>query len=89
MRTPAYTRQFQRDVRRMKRRGKDMEKLRRMIRSLTEGRKPDPLHRDRGLVGEWKGRRECHLEYDWLLIYKLESDLITFERTGSHSDLFR
>jgi len=42
----------------------------------------------RKLIGNWVGRRECHIESDWLLIYKLEDEHIIFERTGSHSDLF-
>ncbi|MCB2206417.1 type II toxin-antitoxin system YafQ family toxin [bacterium] len=89
MRTPSYTRQFERDVQRMKRRGKPMEKLKSMIRTLVEERTPDPLHRDHALIGNWKGRRECHLEYDWLLIYKIDADRIIFERTGTHTDLFK
>lgn len=41
------------------------------------------------LLGNWQGRRECHIEADWLLIYKPESERVIFERTGSHADLFR
>ncbi len=48
----------------------------------------DPKHKDHPLRGEWEGHRECHLEGDWLLIYRIEGDQITFERTGTHSDLF-
>jgi mRNA interferase YafQ len=48
----------------------------------------DPVHNDHRLKGEWAGHRECHLKPDWLLIYKIEGDEITFERTGTHSDLF-
>jgi len=44
---------------------------------------------DHGLVGSYVKRRECHIEPDWLLIYKLETEDIIFERTGSHSDLFK
>ena len=45
-------------------------------------------HKDHPLRGEWKGHRECHLEPDWLLIYRVEGGVITFERTGTHADLF-
>jgi mRNA interferase YafQ len=48
----------------------------------------DVAHNDHPLRGEWGGHRECHLAPDWLLIYKIEDDEITFERTGTHSDLF-
>lgn len=45
--------------------------------------------RDHKLIGNYQGRRECHLSGDWLLIYKLENDTVIFERTGSHSELFK
>jgi len=48
----------------------------------------EPSFRDHPLKGVWAGHRECHLEPDWLLIYRIEGDEITFERTGTHSDLF-
>lgn len=89
MLTPVYTRQFDRDVKRMKRRGKNLDKLKIIIRSLLREGQLDPIHRDHKLIGNWQGRRECHMESDWLLIYKYEIDRITFERTGSHSDLYR
>ena len=47
-----------------------------------------PKFRDKNLVGDFIGRRECHIEPDWLLIYKIDKDEIIFERTGTHSDLF-
>ena len=87
--TPVYTRQFERDSKRMKKRRKKTEKLKIILRSLIEEEELDPIHRDHKLIGNWLGRRECHIESDWLLIYKMEDDRIIFERTGSHSDLFR
>lgn len=89
MRTPVYTRQFERDVKKARKRGKNMEKLKIIARALIAGDKLDPLQRDHRLVGGYAGRRECHIEADWLLIYKVDGDRIIFERTGSHSDLFR
>ena len=88
MRTPVYTRQFERDIKRARKRGKDLDKFKIIARVLIERKKLDPLHRDHQLMGDYAGRRECHIEADWLLIYKLEKDQIVFERTGSHSDLF-
>ncbi len=88
MRRPVYTRQFERDVKRAKRRGKNLDKLKIIARTLIEGGKLDPLQRDHRLVGDYHGRRECHIEADWLLIYKIEGDRLVFERTGSHADLF-
>ena len=65
-----------------------MEKFILVAEALIEGQELDPIHRDHKLIGNFVGRRECHLESDWLLIYKLSEDRIVFERMGSHSDLF-
>ena len=89
MLNPVYTRQFGRDIKRMKRRGKNPEKLKIIILSLISEEPLDPIHRDHKLIGNWQGRRECHIEADWLLIYKTDIDRIVLERTGTHSDLFR
>jgi mRNA interferase YafQ len=89
MLTPTYTKQFERDAKRMKKRGKNLEKLKIIIRSLVAEEPLDDIHRDHKLIGNWKGRRECHIESDWLLINQVESDRVVFERTGTHSDLFQ
>ncbi len=86
---PAYTKQFARDVKRAQKRGKNLEKLKIVVRALIAGHPPDAVHRDHRLVGNYAGRRECHLESDWLLIYKVEETRIIFERTGTHADLFK
>lgn len=89
MYSPVYTRQFDKDVKRCKRRGKNFEKLKIIIRSLLSGESLDPIHRDHKLTGNYSGRRECHIESDWLLVYKTDDESITFERLGTHSDLFK
>ena len=89
MYTPVYTRQFEKDVKRLQKRKKNLEKLKIIVRTLLAGGPLDPIHRDHKLVGDYKGRRECHIESDWLLIYKVAGGLIIFERTGTHSDLIR
>jgi mRNA interferase YafQ len=48
----------------------------------------EPSYHDHRLKGAWAGHRECHLKPDWLLIYKIVGQEITFERTGTHADLF-
>lgn len=88
MRIPNFTNQFERDLRRMQKRGKAIEKLKTVIAVLVEEQPLAERYRDHVLVGNWRGRRECHIEPDWLLIYKLQADEIIFERTGSHADLF-
>lgn len=84
-----YTSQFKRDYKRIKKQNKDLSKLRPVIEILASGNELDPKYKDHTLIGEWKGYRDCHIEFDWLLIYKRTSDIITLQRTGSHSELFK
>lgn len=86
---PVYTRQFERDLKKIRKRGKNLDKIKIIIRTLLAEEALDRIHRDHKLIGNWQGRRECHIESDWLLIYKYGIDCIVFERTGTHSDLFR
>ena len=89
MRRPSYTRQFEKDLQRMLKRGKDADKLKMVIATLVDEEPLAERYRDHVLVGSYRGRRECHVEPDWLLIYKLLDDEVIFERTGSHADLFK
>ena len=88
MRRPVRTNQFKKDVKLAQRRGKNLVKLRVVIQRLINEEKLEPRHKDHPLHGPYQGRRECHLEPDWLLIYKLDGEDIIFERTGTHADLF-
>jgi len=88
MRKPSFTKQFEKDVKRLRKRGKDLQKLKLVLSNLIAGDQLEVQYRDHILIGNYKGRRECHVEPNWLLIYKLEDDEIIFERTGTHSDLF-
>lgn len=89
MYTPVYTKQFAKDVKRCQRRGNNLEKFKLLARTLLAGRKPDPIHRDHKLTGNLIGRRDCRIESDWVLIYRIDGDRIIFERMGTHSDLFK
>ncbi len=89
MHTPIYTKQFDKDIKRAVRRGKNIEKFKMIVRTLLAGDPLDPIHRDHKLTGNYAGRRDCHIESDWLLIYKFENEFIVFERMGTHSDLFK
>ena len=89
MRTPVYTRQFERDLKLALRRGKNLEKFKIIARTLLAGQPLDPIHRDHRLVGNYAGRRDCQIESDWLLIYKIHGDHLIFERMGTHADLFK
>lgn len=88
---PQESTRFRRDLRRSKKRGKDLEKLKSVVRLLVEEQPLPERYRDHNLVGDWFGYRECHIEPDWLLLYKIERDqgILTLVRTGTHSDLFR
>lgn len=72
----------------MEKRGKALSKIKKVIRKLVNEERLEAYFKDHKLVGNYKGRRECHIESDWLLIYKLLDTEVIFERTGSHSDLF-
>ncbi len=88
MRRPTFTKQFERDLKLAKKRGKDLEKVKAIIASLIEELPLEERYRDHLLIGNYRGRRECHIESNWLLIYFLEDAEIIFERTGTHADLF-
>lgn len=88
MLTPIYKNKFEQDLKRTLKRGKDAEKLKSIIRELVAGKKLAPKFREHKLVGNYRDRYECHIEPDWLLVYKRSETEIIFERTGSHSDLF-
>jgi len=85
---PTYTKQFAKDIKRMQKREKPQEKIKVVITKLVNEERLDANYKDYKLVGNYKGRRECHIEPDWLLVYKIKENEIIFERTGTHSDLF-
>ena len=80
--------QFRRDVKLAEKRGKDMAKLRELIELLAAGSPLPARYKDHSLGGEWRHFRDCHIEPDWLLIYKVDGDDLYLVRTGTHSDLF-
>ena len=84
-----YTSQFKRDYKRIKKQNKDLSKLRTVIETLVTGNDLEPKYKDHPLIGEWKGYRDCHIEPDWILIYKRTPEILTLQRTGSHSELFK
>ena len=82
------TSQFKRDVKKAKRRGKDTDRLKEVIVLLVQGQALPAKHKDHQLKGVNKDFRECHIEPDWLLTYRIEANLLQLVTTGSHSDLF-
>lgn len=86
---PVYSKRFGRDVRKIVRRGKDTEKLKKIIGMLIRGEKLDEQYKNHPLKGKYKDCHDCHIEPDWILIYRTEGDAIQFVRKGSHADLFK
>lgn len=82
------TSQFRKDIKRQSKRGKDLQKLKDVIELLSAGQALPIQNRDHALTGDWMGWRDCHLDPDWLLIYKLGQEELVLGRTGTHSDLF-
>jgi mRNA interferase YafQ len=85
-----WTTQFKKDYKLAQKRGQDIDVLDDCIRVLAAGKELAPKFRDHNLTGRWSGHRECHIEPDWLLIYRIEGNdlILILARTGSHSDLF-
>ncbi len=88
MRQPDYSGQFKRDVKQSQKRGKDMDRLKVLLGLLIAGKLLPANYLDHPLKGGWRGFRDAHIELDWLLIYKIVGDVVRFERTGRHTDLF-
>ena len=89
MRKVSLTAQFEKDVKRAKKRSCDMRKLSEVIRLLGQGDLEDRQYRDHSLKGKYEGLRECHLSPDWLLIYHSSMEQVLLVRTGTHAGLFR
>lgn len=82
--------QFRRDLKLAKKRGLKLECLTAVINTLAAQKPLDDKYRDHNLTGNYRGFRECHIEPDWLLVYRIDNDelaLFLF-RTGTHADLF-
>ena len=85
----AVTAQFRKDYKLAKKRGLNMEALAKVVALLAKGKALPEKNRDHSLTGNWIGHRECHVLPDWLLIYRIEENVLvlTLTRTGTHSDL--
>ncbi len=83
------TSRFEKDYRKAIKSGRDMARLKRTMTWIANEYTLPLEMRDHKLIGNYQGRRECHLAGDWLLIYKLKKDTVIFERTGSHSELLK
>lgn len=83
------TKRFQADLKKISRSGSyDLSHLEKVIDLICMGEQLPLKYKDHALIGNWNGRRECHIKPDWLLIYIEKDDYIELVRTGSHSQLF-
>ena len=81
---------FRRDLKALKKRGLDLELLNAVVDNLAARQPLEEKHRDHALTGDYAGFRECHIQPDWLLIYRIDEDelFLLLSRSGTHSDLF-
>lgn len=84
------TTRFQKDLKRIQKRGYDIALLADIIKKLANGETLPPKNADHALSGDYSGCRECHITPDWLLVYEIDNNelYLYLTRTGSHSDLF-
>ena len=88
MLTPVFENNLKKDIKRLQKRGKNLHKLKTLIDKLLNNQELETKYKDHALSGNWKGYRDCHIEPDWLLIYKTTETHLFLVRKGSHSDLF-
>lgn len=84
------TTRFKKDLKTIIKRGYNIQLLQDVISLLTSGSPLPEKNKGHALSGNWSGYRECHITPDWLLVYKINDDILvlTLTRTGTHSDLF-
>lgn len=85
----SFRNQLKKELKQQEKRGKDLKKFLEVVEKLAHEKPLEPKHKNHRLVGNFKGRWECHIEPDWLLVYFKTNEEIIFERTGTHSDLFK
>ena len=83
-----YSTRFKKDFKTCVKRGYQMPLLQQAIDTLRIPAPLPPKNKDHNLSGNYSGYRECHIEPDWLLIYKQTEDELRLDRTGTHADLF-
>jgi len=81
---------FKKDVKLIIKQGKNLDLLKTVIENLMKGEELSSKYRDHSLIGNFANTRECHIQPDWLLIYRIdtEENVLHLIRTGSHSELF-
>lgn len=88
MRKIRQTNSFKRDLKKVTKRSKNLDKLYSIVERLAKGIELEPRHKPHKLIGNYTDKIECHIEPDWLLVYEITYDLVILYRTGTHADLF-
>lgn len=90
MRDIVWTTQFKKDYKLARKRHLDISLLDDVIRALSRGEKLPERNKDHSLSGNWAGHRECHILPDWLLVYRIDDNVLvlTLVRNGTHNDVF-
>ncbi len=85
-----YSSRFKKDFKAVVKRGYDVKLFEEVLNLLVQEKTLPQKYLDHSLAGDYAGHRECHITPDWLLIYKIEKDILilSLTRTGTHSDLF-
>lgn len=86
-----YTNSFKKDFKKISKQSKDLNLIKDVIKRLSQEEPLEVKHKDHSLIGSYRGKRECHITPDWLLIYEVnnKNKELVLHRTGSHSELFR
>lgn len=88
MKTVRQANSFKRDLKKVKKRAKNLDKLYSIVEKLVKNIELEPHNRPHKLSGNYDDKWECHIEPDWLLVYEITDELVILYRTGTHSDLF-
>ena len=88
MRDIQQTSRFKKALKRMKVRGADLSQLKVVLEKLQRNELLDVRYKNHPLMGQWIGNFDCHVQPDWILIYRLADDVLVLEAMGTHSDLF-
>lgn len=85
-----YTKKFEKDIKNLKKQHRDLTELFNVVNIIAKGETLDKKYRDHKLVGTFNDYRECHIENDFLLVYKIEKDklILILYRAGTHSEIF-
>lgn len=89
IKTIKHTKAFKKDIKRYSNAPSKLKKLAVVLRMLSKQQTLGPQYNDHKLRGNYKDRRECHIEPDFLLIYRVDNNILFLERLGSHSELFK